>query len=81
MEKFSPLQQPGGLGPVSELKPIGMSMANPASYLNDEISIRARQTQTLDNVNRVFSQYNIDHGSHLRSPWNTASVMLLSQTK
>ena len=68
MENFSPLQQPGGLGPVPELKPIGMSMANPASYLNDEISIRARQTQTLDNVNRVFHQYNIDHGSYLRTP-------------
>ena len=68
MENFSPLQQPGGLGPVPELKPIGMSMANPSTYLNDEISIRARQTQTLDNVNRVFHQYNIDHGSYLRTP-------------
>ena len=45
-----------------------MSMANPASYLNDDISIRARQTQTLDNINRVFSQYNVDHGSYLRTP-------------
>ena len=52
------------------LKPLGMPMANPAAYMNDEISITARRQAYSDDVNRVFAQYNIDHGSYTRKPVN-----------
>jgi hypothetical protein len=68
MENSNLLQKPGGLGPLPDLKPIGMSMVNPSSYLNSDNSIRMRQQAQLDNVNRVFAQYNVNHGSYVRSP-------------
>ena len=43
MENQNFLQRPGGLGPMPPLKPLGMAMASPASYMNDDISITARR--------------------------------------
>ena len=68
MEEFTPLQQPGGLGPLGEMKPLGMPSTDPSAYSNTDASIRERQRVLNDNVNRVFAQYNVDHGSYLRSP-------------
>ena len=70
MEKPNFLQQPGGLGPLPGLKPLGMPMANPSAYMNDEISITARRQAYSDDVNRIFAQYNIDHGTYSRTPVN-----------
>ena len=70
MENQNFLQRPGGLGPMPPLKPLGMAMASPASYMNDDISISARRAQYTDDVNRVFAQYNIDMGTYARSPVN-----------
>ena len=50
------------------LKPLGMAMASPASYMNDNISISARRAQYTDDVNRIFAQYNVDMGTYARSP-------------
>ena len=50
------------------LKPLGMAMASPASYMNDNISISARRAQYTDDVNRIFAQYNIDMGTYARPP-------------
>ena len=50
------------------LKPLGMAMASPASYMNDDISITARRAQYTDDVNRIFAQYNVDMGTYARSP-------------
>ena len=50
------------------MKPLGMPMANPSAYMNDDISITARRQAYSDNVNRVFAQYNIDHGTYVRQP-------------
>jgi hypothetical protein len=68
MEQQNFLQRPGGLGPMPGLKPLGMAMASPASYMNDNISISARRAAYTDDVNRIFAQYNIDHGSYARTP-------------
>jgi len=70
MEQTNFLQRPGGLGPMPGLKPLGMPMANPAAYMNDDISITARRQAYTDDVNRVFTQYNIDQGTYFRSPVN-----------
>ena len=50
------------------LKPLGMAMASPASYMNDDISITARRAQYTDDVNRIFAQYNVDMGTYARPP-------------
>ncbi len=52
------------------LKPLGMAMASPTSYMNDEISISTRRAQHTDDVNRIFAQYNIDMGTYTRAPVN-----------
>ena len=70
MEQSNFLQQPGGLGPLPGLKPLGMPMAKPSAYMNDDISITARRQAYTDDVNRVFAQYNIDHGTYSRTPVN-----------
>jgi len=54
MEQQNFLQRPGGLGPMPALKPLGMPMANPSAYMNDEISISSRRQAYIDDVNRVF---------------------------
>jgi len=66
MENQKLLQQPGGLGPVPGLKPLGMPSAFPGMYLNNDISISARRAAYMDDVNRVFAQYNIDQGQYVR---------------
>ena len=68
MEQSNFLQRPGGLGPMPPLKPLGMAAADPASYMNDNISITARRAQYTDDVNRIFAQYNIDMGTYARPP-------------
>ena len=68
MEQKNFLQRPGGLGPMPGLKPLGMPMSNPGAYMNDEASIKLRRQAMNDNVNRVFAQYNIDHGTYVRQP-------------
>ena len=50
------------------LKPLGMPMSNPGAYINDDVNIAARRQAYSDNVNRVFAQYNIDHGTYVRQP-------------
>ena len=70
MEQPNFLQRPGGLGPMPGLKPLGMPMAKPSAYMNDDISITARRQAYSDDVNRVFAQYNIDHGTYSRTPVN-----------
>ena len=70
MEQANFLQRPGGLGPMPGLKPLGMPMAKPSAYMNDDISITARRQAYSDDVNRVFAQYNIDHGTYSRTPVN-----------
>lgn len=52
------------------LKPLGMPMAKPSAYMNDDISITARRQAYSDDVNRIFAQYNIDHGTYERTPVN-----------
>tara|TARA_Y100000004_G_C8630909_1_gene292902 strand:+ start:24 stop:533 length:510 start_codon:yes stop_codon:yes gene_type:complete len=70
MEQSNFLQRPGGLGPMPPMKPLGMPMAKPSAYMNDDISIAARRQAYSDDVSRVFAQYNIDHGTYSRSPVN-----------
>ena len=70
MEKPNFLQRPGGLGPMAErVKPIGSSqMASPADYQNTAQSIELNRATGIDNVNRVYSQYQVDHGEYARAP-------------
>ena len=68
MEQSNFLQRPGGLGPMPGLKPLGMPTSDPGTYINDDVSIAGRRQAYTDNVNRVFAQYNIDHGSYVRQP-------------
>ena len=70
MEQANFLQRPGGLGPMPGLKPLGMPMAKPSAYMNDDISITARRQAYSDDVNRVFPQYNIDNGTYTRTTVN-----------
>jgi len=62
------------------LKPLGMPMANPAAYLNDTTSIRVRQQAAMDDVARVLSQYNVDHGEYLRGPVSPAEYGIGNMT-
>ena len=68
MEQQNFLQRPGGLGPMPGLKPLGMPMSSPGAYINDDVSISVRRKTYTDDVNRVFAQYNIDHGTYVRQP-------------
>ena len=68
MENPNLLQKPGGLGPVGGLKPLGMPASQPNSYLNNNNSISVRRGLYLDDVNRVFAQFNIDAGDYMRAP-------------
>lgn len=68
MEQQNFLQRPGGLGPMPGLKPLGMPMSSPGAYINDDVSINVRRKAYTDDVNRVFAQYNIDHGTYVRQP-------------
>jgi hypothetical protein len=62
------LQRPGGLGPMAErVKPLGsLATAVPALYQNTPEMIELNRATQLDNVNRVYSQYQVDRGEHTR---------------
>lgn len=80
MEQQNFLQRPGGLGPMPGLKPLGMPMAQPSAYMNDTISVRARQQAAVDDVNRVLAQYKIDNGEYLRTPVSPAEYGIGNMT-
>jgi hypothetical protein len=69
MEKSNFLQRPGGLGPMAErVKPIGsMGLNSPANYQSTPQSIELNRATGIDNVNRVYAQYQIDHGEYARA--------------
>lgn len=62
------LQRPGGLGPSAErVKPLGsLATAVPALYQNTPEMIELNRATQLDNVNRVYSQYQINRGEYAR---------------
>lgn len=64
------LQRPGGLGPSAErVKPLGsLATAVPAMYQNTPQVIELNRATQLDNVNRVYSQYQVNRGEHTREP-------------
>lgn len=64
------LQRPGGLGPTAErVKPLGsLATAVPALYQNTPEMIELNRATQLDNVNRVYSQYQKDRGEFAREP-------------
>jgi len=69
MEGQQFLQRPGGLGPMAaRVKPLG-SLASeiPGLYTNTPEAIDLRRSSSLDNVNRVTSQYQRDRGEYVRS--------------
>ena len=69
MEGQQFLQRPGGLGPMAaRVKPLG-SLASeiPGLYTNTPEAIDLRRSSSLDNINRVSSQYQRDRGEYVRS--------------
>ena len=64
MEQPNFFQRPGGLGPMPGLKPLACLWQSLRAYINDDISINVRRRAYSDDVNRVFAQYNIDHGPY-----------------
>jgi len=62
------LQRPGGLGPMAErVKPLGsLATAVPALYQNTPEMIEINRATQLDDVNRVYSQYQRDRGELAR---------------
>lgn len=70
------LQRPGGLGPMAErVKPLGsLATAVPALYQNTPEAIQLNRATQLDNVNRVYSQYQHDRGEYAREPIGPVDV-------
>jgi len=64
------LQRPGGLGPMAaRVKPLGsLATGNPAMYQNTPEMIELNRATGLDNINRVYSQYQHDIGEYAREP-------------
>jgi len=64
------LQRPGGLGPMADrVRPLGsLATGVPALYQNTPEMIELNRATGLDNVNRVYSQYQVDRGEHTREP-------------
>ena len=64
------LQRPGGLGPAAErVKPLGsLATAVPAMYQNTFEMIELNRATQLDDVNRIYSQYQVDRGERTREP-------------
>ena len=62
------LQRPGGLGPSAErVKPLGsLATGVPALYQNTPEMIELNRATQLDNINRIYSQYQVDRGEHTR---------------
>lgn len=68
MENQNFLQRPGGLGPAQKLKPLGgMGVSGPASYAVTPALIEVRRSTGLDDVNRVYTQYQVDRGEYSRA--------------
>ena len=70
------LQRPGGLGPSAErVKPLGsLATAVPALYQNTPEMIELNRATQLDNVNRIYSQYQTNRGEHTREPIGPTDV-------
>lgn len=70
MTKHNFLQRPGGLGPMAErVKPIGtLATEKPAMYANTPEAMEFRRATTLDDVNRIYTQYRRDRGEYAREP-------------
>lgn len=70
------LQRPGGLGPMAgRVKPLGSSATGvPALYQNTPETIELNRATQLDNVNRVYSQYQRDRGEYAREPVGPTDV-------
>lgn len=68
MEKHNFLQRPGGLGPMAErVKPIGtLATEKPAAYANTPEAMEFRRATTLDDINRIYTQYRRDRGEYAR---------------
>lgn len=64
------LQRPGGLGPTAQrVKPLGsMATGVPALYQNTPEMIAINRATGLDNVNRIYAQYQKDIGEYARDP-------------
>lgn len=62
------LQRPGGLGPMAgRVKPLGsLATGVPALYQNTPEMIELNRATGLDNVNRVYAQYQRDRGEYAR---------------
>lgn len=68
MEKNNLLQRPGGLGPMSAMKPLGgVGPQGPATYAVTPEMIAIRRAAGIDNINRVMAQYAQDRGETTRS--------------
>jgi len=70
------LQRPGGLGPMAErVKPLGsLATSIPAMYQNTPETIELNRATQLDNVNRVYAQYQRDRGEYVREPVGPTDV-------
>jgi hypothetical protein len=70
MEKHNFIQRPGGLGPMAErVKPIGtLATEKPSMYANTAEAIEARRAITIDDMNRIYTQYRRDRGEYAREP-------------
>jgi len=87
MEGQQFLQRPGGLGPMAaRVKPLG-SLASeiPGLYTNTPEAIDLRRSSSLDNVNRVTSQYQRDRGEYVRSAvgptnYQEGNIILLTRS-
>lgn len=68
MENQNFLQRPGGLGPAQKLKPLGgMGTSDPASYAVTPALIEIRRATGLDDINRVYTQYQVNRGEYSRA--------------
>lgn len=70
------LQRPGGLGPMAaRVKPLGsLATGNPSLYQNTPEMIELNRATGLDNINRVYSQYQHDIGEYAREPVGPTDV-------
>ena len=67
MENQNFLQRPGGLGPTPKLKPLGgLAIESAANYSVTPETIEIRRATSIDNVNRVLTQYQVDRGEYSR---------------
>jgi len=68
MENQNFLQRPGGLGPAQKLKPLGgLGTVGASEYANTPATIEVRRSTSLDDINRVYSQYQVNQGEYARA--------------